>query len=230
MFKAFIISLLTFTFLFSAEAVYASLITIDKKGEVVWNVLSFSSNDLELKEVAGDSENDQSILLKREDEKIVLNIGEQKKLDVTNWKDNLIEVEERGDVKKLTVMIKDGKFVINQSDIFAHTDYPININPKENELSLVTPSGSIFLTVLPVEATETSLRSRFVTKITDKNIEIKEKDLGVLSYTIRGEKQIKIFNIMDINIPVTTFVSTTTGDIIFVDQPKWLSMLGFLFS
>ncbi|OGM05390.1 hypothetical protein A2125_02110 [Candidatus Woesebacteria bacterium GWB1_43_5] len=241
MVKKFGLFILSFTLLlfYSPAYVDASILVVNKSGEIVWNVLSTSDqlalsigekNDIEIREIAGGTGSNQSILLKKENEKMVLNVGDEKQLDVTDWKNDLIEIEERGDVKKLTVLVKDGKFVINQGDIFAKTDFPVRIDPRENELSLITSSGSTALLVFPLEATQTSLRSKFISQITDRNLEIREKDSGILAYSVKGEKAINIFNVVNFNVPVIAFVSTTTGEILSVDQPAWLSILGFLFS
>lgn len=232
----FVFTLLLF---YPFTLVNASLLAVDKNGEIVWKVLSSEDqlalgvgekSDLEVKEVAGYQATNQTILLKKENEKIVLDVGETRQLDVTNWNSDLIEIEERGSVKKITVLIKDGKFIINQSDVDAKTEYPVSINPKENILALVTSTGSTSLVVLPLEAAEIALRSKYVSKVTNRELEITEADLGVLTYKVSGEKEIKIFNLASLKIPVTTFISTTTGEILSVDQPKWLSILGFLFT
>jgi hypothetical protein len=240
MLKKFALLIVVFSLFFSHyKYANAAIITVNNKGEVIWNVLSSSDelalstpkkSDLEVREVQGDKDTDKSILLKKEDQKMVMNVGENKKLDITNVSSDVVELEERGNVKKINISTKDGKFVIEEAGVTALTEYPININPKENELSLVTSSGAIFLSVLPMEAAETALRSRFISKLIDKNIEIKEKDLGVLTYSVKGERVLNLLNIASFNIPVTTLVSTTTGEILLVDQPKWLSVIGFLFT
>jgi len=228
-----------FLFLWNTSVVSAGLVNISKDGMLTWNVLADQDSlaleiqprsQLEVKESAGGNTSDSSLLLKKEDEKIVLNIGEKKVLDVTNWSDSVVDIEENEDSKNIKIQIVDGKFEIIQSNVSAVTTYPININPKENELSVVTNSGAVFLTILPAEAAETALRSRYLSKIIDRNLEMNDQDSGVLVYKVKGEKNINLFNLVELKVPVTTHVSTTTGEILNVDQPKWLSILGFMFS
>lgn len=231
-----ILILITFLFVTSASA---SILVVDKEGEIVWKVLgtqdlaSLTTNksDIEVKNIKPAGTSDKSILLKKEDGgNISLTVGEENKLDVTNWKEDLLEIEERGEVQKINIAIEDGKFVIEDGEARALTELPINIDAEENKLALVTSSGQVYLSVLPLEALETSLRSKYLSKITEKNLQINEKNLGILTYTVKGEKSIKVFSILNFDIPVTTHVSASTGEIVTVDQPKWLSILGFLFN
>lgn len=221
--------------------VNAELITITGEGEVVLNVLSYQDQlalgvperqDLTINKLAADvSSDDNFISLKKEEGKMFLSVGEgDNRLDVTNWNEDLVEIEEKADVKRIQISVKDERFAIEQDGVTALTEFPININPKENELSLTTDSGSIFLSVLPKEAAETALRSRFVTRISQNEVEISQKDLGVLAYVIKGEKVIKLLNVVNYSVPVTTHVSTSTGEVLSVDQPTWLRIFGFLLS
>lgn len=237
--KFAVLLILCLTFIVRSETTKASILVVNKEGEVVWNVLSDSDSlalgaaergELTVREVAGENAAHGLISLKKESNKVVLNYGSKETLDVTNWGSDLVEIEERGKVKKIKIFIRDGRFVIEQAGIQAVTDLPININPKENELSLTTSAGAVFLSVLPLEAAETTLRSRLVSKVDSATLEIKEKDLGVLAYTVKGEKIINILNIIKFNIPVTSFVSTSTGELLAVEQPFWLKLFGFLFA
>jgi hypothetical protein len=217
--------------------VTASLLTVTPTGEVVWNVLSLEDftvltpekSELEVKQVAGSTKGESNIYLKQSGGKIVLNVGNESEMDVTNWEKELIELTERGRTKKINISQKEGKFIIEQDNVIAETSLPISINPKENELSVVTDSGAVFLTVLPQEALETALRTKLVTKFSGENILIAEHDIGVPAYNINGEKELKVFNIFDLKIPVVAYISTTTGEVLRVDQPKWLSIVGYLF-
>lgn len=224
-------------FFLSATFAKAALVTVDEKGEVVWKVLSYQDQlalsvpekgEMEIKKIAAKASSNNSITLKKEDGKVLLGVGENgEKLDVTDWNDDLVEIEERGDVKKIKISLQDNKFAIEQDGAVALTEFPINVDPKENELSLVTDSGSIFLSVLPREAAETALRSRFINRLVQEKMEVSQRELGVLSYMVNGEKVINIFNITDYAIPVKAYVSTSTGEILFVDQPTWLKLFGF---
>jgi len=109
------------------------------------------------------------------------------------------------------------------------TDYPININPKKNEISVQTPSGIRFLSVLPVEAAESILRARVMTRLTGEKTFLLEGERGELVYEMNGEKVLNIFNLLDYPVEVKTKVSVLTGEIVEIDQPTWLRIVSFLF-
>ncbi len=213
--------------------VFAGLVTIDKNGETIWKVLSsqdeislgIKRSSLEVKNVASGVAEDTRIALKREDGKIYLN-----EFDVTDWQEALVEIEERGEAERAVIGVAGEQFTIEQNGILALTDFPIVIDPKENELALVTPSGSIFLSVLPTEAVESALRSRFINRLPEKKIFLKEEGVGTLAYTVIGEKVLDIFGILEYKIPVTARVSASTGEILGVQGPEWFKIFGFLIS
>ena len=108
--------------------------------------------------------------------------------------------------------------------------YPINIRPRENEFSITTSSGSVFLSVLPFDAVESALRSRFMTRLPEKKILLIEGETGVLAYEVPGEKVFNILNMMEYPISVTARVSFSTGEILSIEGPEWFKVFGFLFS
>lgn len=237
--KKVLIAILLFSFLFSTakSAKASSLVKIDGNGEVIFKVLSSEDQlalsiperkEIEVKEIAAsNAPNDSLISLTKDEEKIYLKVGD-KELDVTNWEEGLIEIEERGDVKRIEIGVEGDEFVIKQDGVSAKTSYPINIEPKENKLSVETSSGEIFLTVFPIEAAESALRSRYVTRLPDKNIGVSEKETGILTYEVDGEREIEMLKFIDYAVPVTVYVSASTGEIVSIDQPTWLRIFGFL--
>ena len=231
----FIVFFLFFLFVSQADA---SLLTIKDDGEVIVKVLSSEdtialgypkTSELEVKQVAnsGLQENTQ-VVLSKEDGKVNLQVGSKENLDVTDWKDDLVEIEERPDTKKIKVGLNGGDFIITQEGIVASTELPINIDPYENQLSLTTQTGKKYLKVLPFDAAQSVLRTRLVNNISNKPFKIVEEEKG-LSYVIDGNKVINILNVYDIEIPITARVSALTGEVIAIDEPSWLKPLSFLF-
>lgn len=219
-------------FFLSISSVDASLVVVDSEGKVIWKVLSSQDplaldiaerGEIEVKKVAA-GEASTSIALKKEGENFFLN-----DLEVTNWNDNLVEIEERGEVKKILIGTQGDKFTIEQNGIIAMTDFSINIRPRENELSVTTDSGAIFLSILPIEAAESALRSRFISRVDKKGIFLSE-EVGVLAYRIEGEKVFNFFNLFEYSIPVTAHVSASTGEILAVKGPEWFKIFSFLFT
>ncbi len=140
-FFAFLISLFCLTL--SYRPAYASLIHVKADGQVIVNVLASSDSlaleipkkeslqvtDLALSDVPAHA----LISLNQEDGKINLNVATedgQKNLDVTDYKDNIIEVEERSGVEKIMIGLVNNKFSISNKGVTATTEFPININPK----------------------------------------------------------------------------------------------------
>jgi hypothetical protein len=239
----FLFSFLVCLFAFSSEVEATSLISINKEGEVIFNVLSSKDEIalgipkrelLEVREIAAGSSasfNSRISLTKQEDKlllKVKTNEGE-KDLDVTNWEEDIVEIEERGEVKKVIIGLVGDKFKLEQEGVIVLTDYPINIDPTKNELSVLTPSGSRFISVLPIEAVESLLRARAMNRFkVDKKVQLTESERGELIYVIEGERVINVFNLLTYSVPIRAKVSALTGEIIFIEQPLWLKVLGFL--
>lgn len=226
-----VVFLISFVLLFFVASVdvHASLVTVDKTGAVVWKVLGEESLALSPAqrgniEVTNSATGEADLILKKEGDKVFLN-----NLDVTSWGDSLIEVEERGDIQKIFVSSRDGKFVVEQNGVVAMTDLPINIRPQQNEFSVTGSAGSVFLSVLPLEAAESALRSKFISYVDKTNLELAEKETGILVYQITGEKGFDVFNLFEYKVPVKLAVSASTGEILSVEGPEWFKIFGFLF-
>jgi hypothetical protein len=242
-FYLFTLIFLLFCFL-TPPSVNAGLVLIDKQGEIVWRVLSSQDyialgipkrETIEVKELAEKTtpSSDAKISLKRSGEKVFLNVeseGEEKELDVTNYEEELVEIEERGESQTVRIGVLDEKFSIEQRGVIALTHFPINIDSKSAELSVVTPSGARFLSMLPYGAVESVLRARVINKLTeDRKINLSEGDRGELLYTISGFRLIDVFDILSYPVDVTVKVSASTGEIVNIDQPLWLKVFGFIF-
>jgi len=231
----FVVSFLFFVFV---PQVDASLLTIKEDGEVIVKVLSSEDtialgypkeSKLEVKQVANSGLNENTqVVLSKEDGKVSLQVGNDRSLDVTDWKDDLVEIEERPDTKRIKVGLNSGDFIITQEGIVASTELSVNIDPYENQLSLTTRTGKKYLKVLPFDAAQSILRTRLINNINSEPFKIVEGERG-LSYVINGNKVINILNVYDIEIPITARVSALTGEVISIDEPSWLKPLSFLF-
>lgn len=230
----YIISLFIFTTLFIPKSAYASLVTISKDGEVIENVLADSDSTVlnvpktsfDVKKVAEGDTNDNVYLTKNEG-KISMVLSGGKTLDVTNWKEDLVEVEERGDTKKLNIFLENGLFNIKQGSIVATTEFPITINPKDNRFSLETPSGEKYLAILPDEAVNIALRAKTVTEVYQDKIAISEENKD-LCYVVAGKKNINLFNVYNLGVEVTAKISASTGEIVGTDEPVWMKVISLL--
>lgn len=239
--KTFLVFFLSFIFLISTSSAYASLVTINEEGRIVINVLSAEESleleiprgeYLEVKNIVSATPDPEAkITLSKDGGKVKLNVSTasgDKSLDVTSYKDEIVEVEERPQAEKLVIGVRDGKFTIAQRDVIAITDYDINIDPQDARLMLETPSGLAYLSILPRQAVNSVLRSKTINRIGgDGALSIIETDRE-LSYEVAGDKVINVFNLIEYPVPVKVNVSASTGEILSVDQPTWLRVIRFL--
>src|SRR3989344_7725394 len=113
------------------------------------------------------SDTNAKVSLSKLDGKVALDVSSelgQKSLDVTNYQDEIVEIEERPEVERFTISLSEGKFIIDQGGILAETYFTINIEPKTAELTLETPPGFRYLSILPREAVETILRAKTINR------------------------------------------------------------------
>ena len=225
-------------FFISVIPVNASIASIGRKGEVVLNVLSAQDSEegvpqMDSLKVSKSSvemgEADVPISLFRKDNKYLLNItgkNGEKSYDVTNYQDSILEIEERPSVKKLSISLSGNQFVIEQAGIKARTYYQINVEPKNSKITILTPTGYKFLTMLPWDAVDILIRSKSITSLgSNKTVDISEDMNGNLFYTISGIKQIGIKDVYMYDAPVSAKISVVNGEILEVDQPIWLKLL-----
>lgn len=218
--------------------VNASIVTVGKTGDVTVNVLSAENEDVnpsqaESVKVSSSSvemgEADMPISLFRQDNKYLLNItgkNGEKSFDVTNYQDKILEIEERPSVKKLSISLSGNQFVIEQSGIKAKTFYQINVEPQKSRITILTPTGYKFLTMLPRDAVDILLKSKSITSLgNDRTINISESTDGNLYYYINGIKQVGIKSVYMYDAPVSAKISAVNGEILEVDQPIWLKIL-----
>ncbi|MBU0998537.1 hypothetical protein KJ570_03350 [Patescibacteria group bacterium] len=229
-------------FLFGLSVpVKAEILTLKKDGEIIINVLSYQdifgvvkNESLEIKDVLNseNSEIKEKILLAKENGEYKLNILSNegsKELNVTNIKGDLIEIEERPSVRNLKIGLKEGNFYLEEAGIVAVTNFPINIDSKNAEISVKTDSGEHFIAVSPVEAYQYVLRAKNISKLTGEDIVITERNLGEITYEIPGEKTLNFFGLVNYDVPVKVSVSTLTGEITNLDTEVWMRVLNFFF-
>ena len=229
-------------FVLSVSKVDASLVTIDKYGKVIIKVLSAEesigleipqSDFLEVKNIISETPDaDAVITLAKTDGKSTLKVSSNsgdKSMDVTNYKGEVLVVEERPEVQKLTFFVSGDKFTLVQRGVYAETDYQINVDPTSAKLTLEAPSGLRYLSVLPHQATDAVLRANFINRIDEgKRLIIKEEGSD-LTYEVFGDKIFNIFNLFEYGVPVSAKVSASTGEILSIEGPTWLKVINFLF-
>ena len=191
------------------------------------------SEFLEVKNILSETpDSNAKISLVKNEGKTTLNVTSSsgnKSLDITNYKDEILVVEERPEVQKLTFFVSGDKFTLVQRGVYAETDYQINIDPISAKLTLETPSGLRYLSVLPHQATDVVLKANFINRIDDeKRLTIREEG-SELTYEVFGDKVFNIFNLFEYGVPVSAKVSASTGEILSIEGPTWLKVINFLF-
>ena len=168
----------------SVSSVSAALVTVNPKGQVIWQVLGDST--IQVKSVAENlTSTNSQISLNNTNGKIELN-----NIDVTNFKDSLVEVQARGEPNDLKIGTNGNAFNIEENGIIAETKFPITIDPIKNELSVTTTSGSRLVSVLPYEAILSLTRAKFINKVNSNKIDLTENATGELQYQIGGKRNI----------------------------------------
>lgn len=233
--------LLSSIYLLTPRPAQAAIITINSKGEVIWQVLGSEVSSLSIpkqgeitvKNIATSTTppTNMEIALSQDNGKISLSVDGQNQVNLVGSQNpDLVEIEQRGDTNQLKIGSSDNKFIIQEKEIRALTSFPITINPNKNELSVKTNSVMRLISILPYEAILSLIRANIINKTKSNDISLTESSKGELQYEINGERNINLFNLAKIDVPVTSQVSASTGEVLKVDQPTWLKILGFLFT
>lgn len=233
--KIIFLSLLPIFFAFTSP-IQASLVKIEKSGEVVVSVLSKEDEallgeerNLEIKRIASeDRETNSNIVISKSGEKVSMRVGMDEIFEVTDWNDDLVEIEARENVKRVKIAYRDGKFLITEDVVAASTNLPIIVDPESGKFLLETDTGRKYLTVLPADAARSALKTRLMTRLSEKPLEIINEDEG-LSYIVEGEKVVSLLDFYDIKLPISTKISASTGEIESILEPEWLRFISFIF-
>jgi hypothetical protein len=221
----------------------AKVITITQEGEVVWNVLSdkdslalevADSPGFEVREVANLSpKRNAKISLEKTESGVGLTIlsnsGEET-INLENTQTNIIEIEERPQVNKISIGADENDFLIRQGSVLARTSYPIEIDSESAALAVKTQTGEKYIYIMPKTAVDGLLRAKTVSVVNaEKEIRITEEE-GILVYKVSGEKYLNLFNVYTYPVDVEASISTTTGEIVRTNTPIWLSVVSYLLS
>ena len=235
-------SFVAFLFLLYPPRASAKLLLIKGDGELVWSVLSSGTDVsleipkasyLEVKEAANTKlSNDARILLQKDGDKISMVVDDEKyvkELDVTDWEDSILEIEERPELQQLLINVVDGKFAIKQKGIVAFTEFPISIDTKTAKLSVTTESGDRLVSILPFNAVESLVRTRMISRIAEAGVSLVEEERE-LTYKVNGEKLLNLFDIYEHPVQMSIAVSASTGEIVNIEAPMWYKAISFLFT
>lgn len=234
-FLATVFSVLIFAF--SASTADAALLTLTNKGELYWNVLGLTDeiekSALEIKKIADNinPKKIESIALVNESGKIIVRLGDEGDLvDVTDYTDEIVEIEQTDSPSKVLIEATPSGFAIKQRGVTAETSFPIKINSSENKLTIETPTGTKLLSTLPYEAVRLLTNSNLVSEVPNGEVTIVEKEQGEINYEINGKKYITLFKVLSFEVPIKAEVSATSGNVVNLDQPVWYAVIGYFLS
>lgn len=235
-----IVFLAFFLFIFENTA-NASLILIEKNGDLTWNVLSEQDalnletpkySSLELKKIADENiGNTSSVSLKKTAEGITLSVDSEntkKEMNISDFSEEIIEIEGRPELKRIGIYSEEGNFVLKQSGVKAKTQFPLTVDAKTANLYLSTMSGNKYLSIMPYDAVVNLLRAKLLSSLPEKTIEIVEINRE-LQYKIEGQKTFSLFDIFKYNLPLTAYVSASTGEVLDVEAPGWFKVIRLFF-
>lgn len=230
-FLLFASCLLFFSYSTSIHATYA---TISPEGEIVVKVLADEDEEGATFEVTKLAENTTTktpgVKLTKANDSVQMLVTKSdgtKELQVPEKTDTLVEIEERPEVQKIAIGFNADQFFVKQKGYTALTHFPLTIDAQSAHLVATGENGDTLLTILPMEAAESTLRSGIVSTITDNTMHLIEKDRE-LQYKISGEKVFTFLNIYDYVVPVDTYVSVTDGTIEQIDSTTWYRFMNFL--
>ena len=223
-------------FLSSSTSAYAeAFITVKQDGTVVKNVLGEETDDATtiVKSVAGTVISKVAeVVISKVDDKVQVALGgdDSSKTHIFEGSTKpIVEVEKDIPSKKLSVVKLESGFGIQEGGVTATTHYEVKIDPDAKSVTLTTATGERTLGVLPSDAMQTIVRANIVSSVpSDGTIEITENDTGELQYAIHGVKDVALFNVAEVKVPVVSYVSATNGQVTHIDEPKWLRIFGFL--
>jgi len=241
-----ILTLFLFATLFfnSPKTANASLLFVNNKKEVVWNVLSYTderelqipkNDSLRVKKIASNIESGANsiISIEKEGEGVNLSVdtnGVETSMDISGFESDIVEIEQRSQVQRAVVSLKDNLFLIQQENVAAFTDFPLTIDPESAEISVRTKSGQRTIAIMPQMIYENLIRAKQLDRLNENKMMLTEGDLGELQYVINGERIFNILNVYDYAVPISASVSASTGEVLTIDQPLWVPILGILFS
>lgn len=262
----------------SVKVSSAAFLVVDEDGRLVWQVLSRGSDEEEMEEEkvsqekkfevevrttnrGPGKETGQEVRIRTEEGRVKLRVATpsgQTEMDVTELKDDIVKIRERRDKEEIKIRARDGRLEIRQKGIGALTHFPVNVNPETNELTVITPSGTRIVGVLPSVAVANILQSNIMDRVLaargllpsnspgpeeereateeaevkgekEQEVELVEEG-GKLAFKIEGVKNVRFLNLFTIEAPVLAFVSAQTGETLRLERPFFLTFFGFLFS
>ena len=238
--KNLVVVLLALAFIFPKSA-SANFVRINPKGEIIYNVLAANdaltleipkSSFLEIKEVAKEKPRSEGIIsLSNADNKISMSVdygSSKEQFSFSQSNDELIQIEERPAVQQLSIGLDGDKFTLVQRGITALTNFPISVNSKTAKITVTTERGDRIVSVLPYGAVESLLKAKILSNVNENKLDLVESD-SELAYHVVGAKLLNLLDVYSYSVPVSAYVSASTGEVVKVEAPIWFRFIDFIF-
>lgn len=170
-----------------------------------------------------------------EDGKVKLKIEDKSGKETKLEKDEIDEIEdeienelENEGIKIATNSVKP---IFSSNDIAAQTDFPLSIDVETKKLMVTTPAGEKTVTILPDEAVQNLLSTKFINKVEQTTNPDLIDQFGVLNgitkleirkdkvvYRVKGIKVRKLFGFIPLDTSKTIFISVDTGNIVAQEE------------
>jgi len=238
--KLFLVAL--FALFILPENVHAKFLTVNDSGEIIYSVLSAAdaltleipkSSYLEIKEVAKEKPSSEGVIfLSKDQDKISMSVdygSDKKEFEFGQYSDTLIEIEERPQTQSLAIGARDDKFSLEHKGVVALTAFPISVNSKTAKISVSTDRGERTVSVLPYSAVESLLKAKILSNVNENRLDLVEAD-SELAYHVSGAKVLNLLDFYSYSVPVSAYVSASTGEVMKVEAPVWFRFIDFIFS
>lgn len=114
--------------------------------------------------------------------------------------------------------------IIRQGSVAAHTRFPLSIDPQTGALTVTTPAGQKTVTVLPQQALKQLMQHKIIDRlqITSEGSTSGSLNLTLFdnkpAFEVQGIDDKKLFGIIPVSIPKTSFVSAENGEVMKTTQ------------
>lgn len=129
------------------------------------------------------------------------------------------QVEKLMKEQEINLATEDGSLQIEHKGVKASTNFPLSIDPNTKELIVTTPAGQKAVTVLPDQAVQNATRAGHITfspipvaTSVATPVQLSSQD-GQVVYKVEGQKHVRLFGIIPLNLPTTAIVSSSNGTV-----------------
>lgn len=129
---------------------------------------------------------------------------------------------------EITIKTEDGRLKVESEGEDAVSNFPLSVDQSTGQLQVTTPNGVRTIRILPKQAAQVAQTAGVQNLIQnmqlDQNSNQNSQDKMV--FKVQGVKTGSLFGLIPISMPVESEIGAETGDIVNVNQPLILTLLG----